>query len=85
MVALYRIAELTSGQIVIDGRDVSKLGLNALRTKIASELASSQLTNIPIANFFLPLQLSLKSLSCSVVSSSRDSCARWQEVDGSDS
>jgi len=34
-VALYRLAELTSGTIKVDGVDVSKLGLNDLRSRIA--------------------------------------------------
>lgn len=35
MVALYRIAELTNGSISIDGRDISTLGLNNLRSKLS--------------------------------------------------
>nr|XP_019012361.1 uncharacterized protein I206_03208 [Kwoniella pini CBS 10737]OCF51142.1 hypothetical protein I206_03208 [Kwoniella pini CBS 10737] len=34
-VALFRLVELTSGRIAIDGEDISKLGLNALRSRIA--------------------------------------------------
>ncbi|WWD16822.1 hypothetical protein CI109_101254 [Kwoniella shandongensis] len=33
--ALFRLVELTSGLITIDGRDISKMGLNALRSKLA--------------------------------------------------
>lgn len=35
MVALYRICELNEGSIEIDGVDISKLGLNELRTKLS--------------------------------------------------
>jgi ABC-type enterochelin transport system ATPase subunit len=35
MMALFRIVELTSGSIVIDGMDVSKMGLEDLRKKLA--------------------------------------------------
>lgn len=35
MVALYRLCELTSGSIEIDGIDISILGLNELRTKLS--------------------------------------------------
>jgi ATP-binding cassette subfamily C (CFTR/MRP) protein 1 len=34
-VALYRLAELTSGTIKVDGVDVSKIGLHTLRSRIA--------------------------------------------------
>ncbi|EIW69200.1 hypothetical protein TREMEDRAFT_44369 [Tremella mesenterica DSM 1558] len=34
-VTLYRLVELTSGRIIIDGVDISKLGLNTLRSRIA--------------------------------------------------
>ncbi|WVQ83494.1 hypothetical protein IAT38_005635 [Cryptococcus sp. DSM 104549] len=34
-VALYRLVELTSGKITIDGTDISTLGLHALRSRIA--------------------------------------------------
>ncbi|KAK4689734.1 hypothetical protein P7C73_g391, partial [Tremellales sp. Uapishka_1] len=34
-VALFRLAELTSGSVLIDGVDISKIGLNALRSRIA--------------------------------------------------
>ncbi|WVF66753.1 hypothetical protein IAT40_001495 [Kwoniella sp. CBS 6097] len=34
-VALFRLVELTSGRIIIDGLDISQLGLNTLRSKIA--------------------------------------------------
>ena len=34
IVALYRIAELTSGHITIDLRDIQLLGLNALRSAL---------------------------------------------------
>jgi len=36
MATLYRLVELTSGQIMIDNLDISKLGLSDLRSKIAS-------------------------------------------------
>jgi ABC-type multidrug transport system fused ATPase/permease subunit len=36
MVALYRIVELSRGRITIDDIDVSTIGLNDLRSKIAS-------------------------------------------------
>ncbi|EUC58392.1 ABC transporter protein YOR1 [Rhizoctonia solani AG-3 Rhs1AP] len=35
MTALFRIVELTSGSILIDGLDISQMGLGALRSKIA--------------------------------------------------
>ncbi|CAE6379048.1 unnamed protein product [Rhizoctonia solani] len=35
MAALFRIVELTSGSILIDGRDIGEMGLSALRSKIA--------------------------------------------------
>ena len=35
MMALFRIVELTSGSIEIDGLDISKMGLADLREKIA--------------------------------------------------
>ncbi|KAK7690924.1 hypothetical protein QCA50_006027 [Cerrena zonata] len=35
MLALFRIVELSSGSITIDGADISKMGLRDLRTKIA--------------------------------------------------
>ncbi|KAK9452581.1 ABC multidrug transporter-like protein [Dipodascopsis uninucleata] len=35
MVALYRLAEISSGRLLIDGIDVSTIGLNDLRTKLA--------------------------------------------------
>ncbi|OCF34538.1 hypothetical protein I316_03579 [Kwoniella heveanensis BCC8398] len=34
-VALFRLVEITSGRITIDGLDISKLGLNTLRSQIA--------------------------------------------------
>ncbi|KAF9510628.1 hypothetical protein BS47DRAFT_1395829 [Hydnum rufescens UP504] len=37
LVALYRLVELNSGSITLDGIDVSTLGLTDLRSKIASE------------------------------------------------
>lgn len=36
MVALYRLVELNSGSITLDGVDISSIGLADLRTKIAS-------------------------------------------------
>lgn len=35
MTALFRIVELTSGSIRIDGLDIGEMGLSALRSKIA--------------------------------------------------
>ncbi|KAJ3535552.1 hypothetical protein NM688_g6963 [Phlebia brevispora] len=35
MLAVFRIVELTSGSITIDGLDISKIGLRDLRTKVA--------------------------------------------------
>lgn len=35
MVALYRMAELRSGSITIDGMDISKMGLHSLRSKLS--------------------------------------------------
>ncbi|CAE6471481.1 unnamed protein product [Rhizoctonia solani] len=35
MAALFRIAELTSGSILIDGLDIGQMGLSAVRSKIA--------------------------------------------------
>lgn len=35
MSALYRLSELDSGRIIIDGEDISRLGLHALRTKLS--------------------------------------------------
>ena len=35
MVALFRITELRHGSIVIDGQDISKLGLNTLRSALS--------------------------------------------------
>lgn len=41
MVALYRMVELTSGSISLDGVDISQIGLHTLRNAIASEYNSS--------------------------------------------
>ncbi len=35
MVALYRLVELSSGSITVDGVDISKLGLTDLRSSIS--------------------------------------------------
>ena len=35
MTALYRLSELQSGKIIIDGIDISKLGLKDLRSKLS--------------------------------------------------
>jgi len=35
MTALYRIVELTSGSITLDGIDISKIGLSDLRNALA--------------------------------------------------
>jgi ABC-type transport system involved in Fe-S cluster assembly fused permease/ATPase subunit len=35
MTALYRIVELSSGRILIDGQDVSQIGLTDLRSNLA--------------------------------------------------
>lgn len=35
MAALFRMVELSSGKIIIDGIDVSQIGLRSLRSKIA--------------------------------------------------
>lgn len=35
MVALYRLVELTSGSITLDGIDISKIGLSDLRKAIS--------------------------------------------------
>ena len=35
MMALYRIVEPTSGRIIIDGLDVSEMGLFDLRSRLA--------------------------------------------------
>lgn len=35
MTALYRLVELSSGSIVIDGVDIAKVGLNDLRRGLA--------------------------------------------------
>ena len=40
MVALFRIVEAAAGKIIIDGQDISKLGLDALRSKLASPCPS---------------------------------------------
>lgn len=37
MVALYRMVELTSGSISLDGVDISQIGLHTLRNAMASE------------------------------------------------
>ena len=37
---MFRIIELLSGRLLIDGVDVSKIGLRALRSKLSSSLAS---------------------------------------------
>ena len=36
MIALYRLVELTSGSITLDGVDISQIGLHTLRDRIAS-------------------------------------------------
>jgi ABC-type multidrug transport system fused ATPase/permease subunit len=36
MIALYRMVELTSGSISLDGVDISQIGLHTLRDRIAS-------------------------------------------------
>jgi ATP-binding cassette subfamily C (CFTR/MRP) protein 1 len=35
MAALFRIVELSSGSILIDGLDIGEMGLSSLRSKIA--------------------------------------------------
>lgn len=35
MMALYRLVELSSGSVVIDGTDISNLGLNSLRSRLS--------------------------------------------------
>ena len=35
MIALFRLVELAEGQILIDGIDISKMGLYDLRTRLA--------------------------------------------------
>ena len=57
-IALYRLAELTSGSIVLDGVDVSTIGLNNLRKVLA--IIPQDPVSIPYWSIFLiPLILCL--------------------------
>jgi hypothetical protein len=52
MTALFRIVELNSGKIDVDGIDISKLGLDALRQRL-SIIPQEALLVYPISSFSL--------------------------------
>jgi hypothetical protein len=52
MACMFRLAELSGGQILVDGVDISQLGLDDLRAKIASKsLLYTTLSLLKLTNF----------------------------------
>ena len=49
--ALYRLVELSSGSVTIDGVDISKIGLTDLRKALAI------IPQDPVCDFFLPYNI----------------------------
>ena len=50
---MYRLVELSSGSVTIDGVDISKIGLTDLRKALAI------IPQDPVCEFFLPYNISL--------------------------
>ena len=67
MLTLFRVLELASGSIIIDGIDIAKLGLSQLRKSIAMLPQDPTLFSVPLsfsACLFLSLFLSLTVCVC---------------------